>query len=151
MRWGVRDDAADDHITTALCMEEIENCKRTSVGLNFVVSWFRTVLLQSLGRLLLENQHMVHHHVTHPRLVQALLCQRYGHRPIPASIDAGEFELLLAQLTKVDKQRELLDTWFRKDTNAIPPVYILQKISSIIPQYLSQVPVSYHSTSHMYQ
>ena len=40
MRWGVRDDAADDHITTALCMEEIENCKRTSVGLNFVVSGY---------------------------------------------------------------------------------------------------------------
>ena len=79
--------------------------------------------------------------------MQALLCQRYGHRPIPASIDAGEVELLLAQLTKVDKQRELLDTWFRKDTNAIPPVYILQKISSIIPQYLSQVPVSYRSIS----
>ena len=88
--------------------------------------------------------------MTQRRLVQALLCQRYGHRPIPASIDAGEFELLLAQLTKVDKQRELLDTWFRKDTNAIPPVYILQKISSIIPQYLSQVSVSY-STSHRYQ
>ena len=86
--------------------------------------------------------------MTQRRLVQALLCQRYGHRPIPASIDAGEFELLLAQLTKFDKQRELLDTWFRKDANAIPPVYILQKISSIIPQYLSQVPVSHHSTSH---
>ena len=38
MRWGVRDDAADDHITTALCMEELENCKHNSVGLNFVVS-----------------------------------------------------------------------------------------------------------------
>ena len=38
MRWGVRDDAADDHITTALCMEELENCKHNSIGLNFVVS-----------------------------------------------------------------------------------------------------------------
>ena len=38
MRWGVRDDAADDHTTTSLCMEEIDNCRRLSVGTNFLVS-----------------------------------------------------------------------------------------------------------------
>ncbi len=38
MRWGVRDEATDDHSTTKLCMKEIENCQRLSVGPNFVVS-----------------------------------------------------------------------------------------------------------------
>lgn len=36
MRWGVRDEATDDHMTTALCMNEIKNCQRLSVGPNFV-------------------------------------------------------------------------------------------------------------------
>ena len=38
MRWGVRDEATDDHMTTHLCMQEIENCQRLSIGPNFIVS-----------------------------------------------------------------------------------------------------------------
>lgn len=38
MRWGVRDEATDDHMTTELCMREIMNCQRLSMGPNFVVS-----------------------------------------------------------------------------------------------------------------
>ena len=38
MRWGVRDEATDDHKTTELCMQEIDNCQRVSVGPNFVVT-----------------------------------------------------------------------------------------------------------------
>ncbi|ODM92054.1 NACHT and WD repeat domain-containing protein 2, partial [Orchesella cincta] len=37
MRWGVRDEATDDHMTTELCMREIVNCQRLSMGPNFVV------------------------------------------------------------------------------------------------------------------
>ncbi|CAB3397348.1 unnamed protein product [Caenorhabditis bovis] len=37
MRWGVRDEATDDHMTTKLCINEIANCQRLSVGANFVV------------------------------------------------------------------------------------------------------------------
>lgn len=40
MRWGVRDEATDDHMTTELCMREIENCQRLSMGPNFVVCFF---------------------------------------------------------------------------------------------------------------
>ena len=38
MRWGVRDEATDDHVTTGLCLQEIDNCQRLSVGPNFCVS-----------------------------------------------------------------------------------------------------------------
>jgi len=37
MRWGVRDEATDDHVTTELCLNEIENCQRLSTGPNFCV------------------------------------------------------------------------------------------------------------------
>lgn len=37
MRWGVRDEATDDHLTTALCLKELESCQRLSIGPNFVV------------------------------------------------------------------------------------------------------------------
>jgi len=37
MRWGVRDEATDDHVTTGLCLQEIDTCQRLSVGPNFCV------------------------------------------------------------------------------------------------------------------
>lgn len=40
MRWGVRDEATDDHMTTTLCMQEIDNCQRLSIGPNFIVSLY---------------------------------------------------------------------------------------------------------------
>jgi len=36
MRWGVRDEATDDHLTTSICLEEINNCKTVSIGPNFI-------------------------------------------------------------------------------------------------------------------
>ena len=35
MRWGVRDEATDDHQTTNISLEELENCKAVSVGPSF--------------------------------------------------------------------------------------------------------------------
>ncbi len=36
MRWGIRDEATDDHSTTRICLEEIKNCQETSMGPNFI-------------------------------------------------------------------------------------------------------------------
>ena len=37
MRWGVPAQANDDHTITDLCIEEIVNCQKYSIGPNFVV------------------------------------------------------------------------------------------------------------------
>ena len=52
---------------------------------------------------------------------------RYGFRPIPPEIEATEFELLrgIADDLKLEG-RVTMDTWYRRDDNADPPVYILQ-------------------------
>ncbi|XP_077984718.1 NACHT domain- and WD repeat-containing protein 1-like [Glandiceps talaboti] len=36
MRWGVRDEATDDHMATELCLREVEECQKVSTGPNFV-------------------------------------------------------------------------------------------------------------------
>ena len=36
MRWGVRDEMTNEHMTTDLCMTELENCQRLSMGPNFI-------------------------------------------------------------------------------------------------------------------
>ena len=37
MRWGIRDEATNDHMTTELCLRELNECQRLSTGPNFVV------------------------------------------------------------------------------------------------------------------
>jgi hypothetical protein len=46
MRWGVRDEATDDHMTTDLCLNEIDNCQRLSTGPNFCVCIVFYLILQ---------------------------------------------------------------------------------------------------------
>ncbi|VDK17375.1 unnamed protein product [Anisakis simplex] len=101
MRWGVRDEATDDHMTTKLCMTEIANCQRLSVGPNFVV----------------------------------FLCQKYGYRPLPSEILCTELNMLKCLLREEHEDTSLLDTWYIQDANAVPPLCILQPISSIIVNF----------------
>jgi hypothetical protein len=54
MRWGVRDEATDDHMTTELCMKEIDNCQRLSMGPNFFVS-----ILIGINVFMLQEQQTV--------------------------------------------------------------------------------------------
>ncbi|XP_070534262.1 NACHT and WD repeat domain-containing protein 2-like [Ptychodera flava] len=96
MRWGVRDEATDDHMTSELCMNEIAACQKLSMGPNFVT----------------------------------FLCQKYGYRPFPPKIPAAEFEVMRQVLVRNNASVRLLDEWFQRDDNCVPPVYILQPISS---------------------
>ncbi|XP_022102529.1 NACHT domain- and WD repeat-containing protein 1-like [Acanthaster planci] len=104
MRWGVRDEATDDHMTSKLCMREIAACQRLSVGPNFVT----------------------------------FLCQKYGYRPFPAKVQGVEFKILRQCLTDNGMPIETLDEWFICDDNCIPPVYVLQPISSRLPYFNRQ-------------
>lgn len=101
MRWGVRDESTDDHMTTELCMKEIENCQRLSMGPNFVV----------------------------------FLGQKYGYRPIPTYILSSELLMLRDDLAGMGIDVQLLDTWYKKDSNAVPPISVLQPISSILVNF----------------
>jgi NACHT domain- and WD repeat-containing protein len=53
-----------------------------------------------------------------------LLGDRYGWRPLPFEIPANEYEGIEEHISDVDKQ--LLNLWYKRDDNAVPPVYCLQ-------------------------
>lgn len=101
----MRDESTDDHMTTELCMKEIENCQRLSMGPNFVV----------------------------------FLGQKYGYRPIPTYILSSELQLLRDELTALNVDGNLLDMWYKKDSNAVPPISVLQPISSILVNFNNKV------------
>ena len=71
--------------------------------------------------------------------VQVFLGQKYGYRPIPTHIVAVEFVLLRECAKNVPEEMALLDNWYKKDENTVPPVYILQPISSILTNFNNKV------------
>ncbi|XP_063770572.1 NACHT domain- and WD repeat-containing protein 1 [Pseudophryne corroboree] len=101
MRWGVRDYASVDHITTDLCLKEIETCQRTSIGPYFI----------------------------------GLVGNRYGFRPIPRVIDEEEFNILYKKILKDEAKAKLVDNWFWKDMNAVPPCFVFQPITVHLPHF----------------
>ena len=54
-----------------------------------------------------------------------LLGQRYGWLPLPARIEAGEFETVRDHIADVE-QRGLVESWYQRDDNAAPPEYLLR-------------------------
>ena len=53
-----------------------------------------------------------------------LLGNKYGWQPVPPKIPANEMAALLQALA--EDGRELLETWYQLDTNAMPSEYLLQ-------------------------
>ncbi|XP_048251823.1 uncharacterized protein LOC125379952 [Haliotis rufescens] len=103
MRWGVRDEATDDHMTSDLCLLEIDLCMKLSTGPFFVT----------------------------------FLSHKYGYRPLPSQISSEEFLRVMSAVKKTE-DKDLLYRWYLEDENADPPTYVLQPISSLLPDFLSE-------------
>jgi NACHT domain- and WD repeat-containing protein len=54
-----------------------------------------------------------------------LLGDRYGWRPLPARIEAHEFEAVTKKISNI-ADRTLIDGWYQLDGNAVPPEYLLK-------------------------
>lgn len=61
-----------------------------------------------------------------PCLCQALLGDQYGPCLVPTLIEEKEWEALKAQLSTRPGDLELVAHCFRRDENAMPPIYVLQ-------------------------
>ncbi|XP_052082166.1 uncharacterized protein LOC127719866 isoform X2 [Mytilus californianus] len=101
MRWGIRDEATNDHMTTEICLQELDNCQKYSAGPNFL----------------------------------SLLSHKYGKRSLPRQIPAEKYEKIFKCIDLSD-QKQLLSKWYVKDDNCVPPLYILQPISSHLPEFI---------------
>ncbi|XP_067942094.1 NACHT and WD repeat domain-containing protein 2-like [Watersipora subatra] len=96
MRWGVQDQASDDHSTSELCMREVLNCQRESAGPNFV----------------------------------CLLGDRYGTTYLKRYISEEHWTILLSRIRSTEV-KQLLEVWYKLDTNSASPQRVLQPISSV--------------------
>lgn len=56
-----------------------------------------------------------------------MLGQRYGYRPLPRLLKCSEFEMLQQEAREQGHPgAQLMSTWYDRDDNAVPAVYVLQ-------------------------
>jgi len=55
-----------------------------------------------------------------------MLGDRYGWRPLPHQIIAAQLDTLLSRATLPTDRRQMLLDWYRRDDNAVAPVYALR-------------------------
>ena len=123
MRWGVRDENISYHQTSDVCIQEIHNCQRLSLGPSFLVC---LLVYCNLLDTVLYNY------------MQALIGDRYGYRPFPANIPFEEFQIFLDIGLSHDICTEILSRWYKLDHNAIEKVYQLLPITVHYPNYSSK-------------
>lgn len=60
-------------------------------------------------------------------VIQAFTGDRYGYCPIPVEIGVDRFdEILAVVMADGAGDKDILTMWYRRDDNAVPPVYVLQ-------------------------
>ncbi len=104
LRWGVSSEAGLDHRTMRICFDELRRAQEISPRPNFMI----------------------------------LLGNRYGWRPLPEEISVDEFQALELAAEQVAISMNapaatVLREWYRKDQNALPPVYLLQSRRQHLP------------------
>ena len=68
------------------------------------------------------------------------MSHRYGSRPIPVRIPQQQFQLIMDTLNNHNQSDEipLIEQWYKLDTNAKPPMYILQSLNDAGEEYLDK-------------
>jgi WD40 repeat protein len=100
LRWGVSEEAALDQQTMNICLTELKRCQVVSPRPNFII----------------------------------LLGDRYGWIPLPPQVEASELTEILSHVKPEARRLLAWDEtrpdggggWYRLDTNAVPPEYVLR-------------------------
>ena len=125
MRWGIASDAYEYHGTSDLCLNEIENCKKLSIGPNFV-----TLIGQKYGlRPIPTFIDLSEFEILTSALTEENVDIAIEFEPAKASEDEKP--------TVVYRIDNILKECYKLDTNSIPNLYRILPISQIITTFHS--------------
>ncbi len=104
-----------------LCLQH--GCRFQAIDLRWGVSE-EAALDQRTMQICLEEIARCQRVTPRPNFL-VLLGDRYGWRPLPAAIPEGEFAQIQQRVPSA-QAHTLLDAWYQRDDNAVPPAYCLQ-------------------------
>jgi WD40 repeat protein len=103
-----------------LCMQH--GCRFQAIDLRWGIREEATLDQQTM-KICLEEIARCQKVTPRPNFI-VLLGDRYGWRPLPWELPADEFDEILKHVS--DEEKALLEKWYWRDDNAVPPVYDLQ-------------------------
>lgn len=130
MRWGIPSDAYEYHGTTELCLNEIKNCKKFSIGPSFVTLIGQKYGLRPLPRRIDAKEY------------ETLRDQVLADASISTSLNyTYDLDDPSRPQTVITYHLDnLMNECYKLDTNSVPYKYRLLQISKIIPDYLCNEP-----------
>ncbi|XP_041121063.1 NACHT and WD repeat domain-containing protein 2-like [Polyodon spathula] len=67
----------------------------------------------------------------------ALVGEKYGSIQIPGEVESSEFEMILDAAVEAKLDTRILEEWYCRDENAVPPAYYLKPKSEMLKNYHS--------------
>ena len=67
--------------------------------------------------------------------------EKYGSLRVPGEVDAAEFEMILDAAVEVGLETQLLEEWYCRDENSVPPAYYLKPKVQVLKNYKNSVRV----------
>ncbi|NXI47482.1 NWD2 protein, partial [Galbula dea] len=64
-----------------------------------------------------------------------LLGEKYGNIRIPGEVESTEFEMILDAAVEAKLETKVLEEWYCRDENAVPPAYYLRPKSEMLKNY----------------
>ncbi|CAN0042900.1 unnamed protein product [Bubo scandiacus] len=74
-----------------------------------------------------------------------LLGEKYGNIRIPGEVESAEFEMILDAAVEAKLETRVLEEWYCRDENAVPPAYYLRPKSEMLKNYQNTMESSSNS------
>lgn len=71
--------------------------------------------------------------------LQGLVGEKYGSIRVPGEVDSAEFEMILDAAVEAGMDTHILEEWYCRDENSVPPAYYLKPKAQMLKNYQNSV------------
>lgn len=72
-------------------------------------------------------------------LPQGLVGEKYGSIRVPGEVESAEFEMILDAAVEAGLDTHILEEWYCRDENSVPPAYYLKPKAQMLKNYQNSV------------
>lgn len=70
---------------------------------------------------------------------QGLVGEKYGSIRVPGEVESAEFEMILDAAVEAGLDTRILEEWYCRDENSVPPAYYLKPKNEVLKNYQNSV------------
>lgn len=71
--------------------------------------------------------------------LKALVGEKYGSIRVPGEVESAEFEMILDAAVEAGLDTHILEEWYCRDENSVPPAYYLKPKAQMLKNYQNSV------------